>query len=223
MRTASSRAATGPGPVAGEADRRTIGTVGSSGYRWTSFRLARQLGRTTTTQCALWKGDQGRVARMAAPLARLGNIVAGAARPWSSVDFVTAHDGFTLHGPRFVQRQRRQGERRRRPGRPFRRCRGPTASRPARCRHRRVARPAERDLLATLLWRGRAEMLVAATSRRAAGQQQRLSRQHHQFDRFDITDGTALIEYVRGSSRCASPSRSCAGRFLRRIRPGPRH
>ncbi|ANN66010.1 glycogen debranching protein GlgX [Bordetella bronchialis] len=47
---------------------------------------------------AYWKGDEGVVAELAARITASGDkFNHNGRRPWSSVNFITAHDGFTLH------------------------------------------------------------------------------------------------------------------------------
>ncbi|HSZ91375.1 MAG TPA: glycogen debranching enzyme GlgX, partial [Acetobacteraceae bacterium] len=47
---------------------------------------------------AFWKGDEGQLAEMATRLAASADCFNKRGRkPWASVNFVTAHDGFTLH------------------------------------------------------------------------------------------------------------------------------
>jgi isoamylase len=47
---------------------------------------------------SFWKGDEGKVAETASRLAGSGDLFNKRGRkPWSSVNFVTAHDGFTLN------------------------------------------------------------------------------------------------------------------------------
>ncbi|MFN3885391.1 MAG: glycogen debranching protein GlgX [Aquabacterium sp.] len=47
---------------------------------------------------AFWKGDEGQVAELAARLTASGDkFNRRGRRPWASVNFITAHDGFTLH------------------------------------------------------------------------------------------------------------------------------
>ena len=49
------------------------------------------------TARAFWKGDEGKLAEMATRLAASADAFARRGRkPWSSVNFITAHDGFTL-------------------------------------------------------------------------------------------------------------------------------
>jgi glycogen operon protein len=53
--------------------------------------------RYRDTARAYWKGDEGRIGELAARLAGSGDIFeAGARAPAASINFVTAHDGFTL-------------------------------------------------------------------------------------------------------------------------------
>ncbi|KPC54436.1 glycogen debranching protein GlgX [Amantichitinum ursilacus] len=50
-----------------------------------------------TTRC-FWKGDEGKAAELATRLTASGDLFnRRGRRPWASVNFVTAHDGFTLN------------------------------------------------------------------------------------------------------------------------------
>ena len=58
---------------------------------------------------------------MATRLAGSGDVFNRRGRkPWASVNFITAHDGFTLQRPRQLQRQAQRGQRRGQPRRPRR-------------------------------------------------------------------------------------------------------
>ncbi|HYC02362.1 MAG TPA: glycogen debranching protein GlgX [Azospirillaceae bacterium] len=47
---------------------------------------------------AYWKGDEGKLPELAARLTGSGDVFnRRGRRPWASVNFITAHDGFTLH------------------------------------------------------------------------------------------------------------------------------
>ena len=47
---------------------------------------------------AFWKGDEGKLAELAARITGSGDLFNRRGRkPWASVNFITAHDGFTLH------------------------------------------------------------------------------------------------------------------------------
>jgi isoamylase len=47
---------------------------------------------------SFWRGDEGRLAELATRITASGDLFNRRGRkPWSSVNFVTAHDGFTLH------------------------------------------------------------------------------------------------------------------------------
>src|SRR5262249_6825257 len=53
--------------------------------------------RYRDTVRAYWRGDEGKLAELAARLTGSGDLVDKRGRkPWSSVNFITAHDGFTL-------------------------------------------------------------------------------------------------------------------------------
>ena len=54
--------------------------------------------RYRDTVRSFWKGDQGKAAEMASRLAASGDLFNKRGRkPWASINFVTAHDGFTLN------------------------------------------------------------------------------------------------------------------------------
>lgn len=54
--------------------------------------------RYRDTVRSFWKGDEGKAAEMASRLAASGDLFnKRGRRPWASVNFVTAHDGFTLN------------------------------------------------------------------------------------------------------------------------------
>ena len=90
-----------------------------------------------------WRGDAPASA-LAPRLCASGDLFDHRGRkPWACVNFVTAHDGFTLQRPRLLQRQAQRGERR---GQPRRQLRQPVVElrrrRPdRRSRDRRAARP----------------------------------------------------------------------------------
>jgi glycogen operon protein len=54
--------------------------------------------RYRDTVRGFWKGDEGKAAEMASRLAASGDLFNKRGRkPWASVNFITAHDGFTLN------------------------------------------------------------------------------------------------------------------------------
>jgi isoamylase len=73
--------------------------VGPNGYQLGSFPpgWAEWNAAYRDTVRRFWKGDQGVVAELASRLAGSSDIFGHAGRrPWASVNFITAHDGFTL-------------------------------------------------------------------------------------------------------------------------------
>ena len=73
---------------------------GPGGYQVGSFPpgWAEWNDRYRDTVRSFWKGDEGKVAEMASRLAASGDLFNKRGRkPWASVNFVTAHDGFTLN------------------------------------------------------------------------------------------------------------------------------
>lgn len=73
--------------------------LGMHGYQVGGFpsTWAEWNGRYRDTVRSFWRGDQGRVAEMASRLTGSSDLYQRDHRPaWASVNFVTAHDGFTL-------------------------------------------------------------------------------------------------------------------------------
>ncbi len=67
--------------------------VGNFPWSWTEWNAAYR-----DTVRAFWRGDRGRVAELATRLTGSSDLYAHNGRkPWASINFVTAHDGFTLH------------------------------------------------------------------------------------------------------------------------------
>ncbi|CAH2604228.1 Glycogen operon protein GlgX homolog [Rhodovastum atsumiense] len=74
--------------------------IGPGGYQVGAFPpgWAEWNDRFRDTVRAFWKGDSGSAAEMAARLCASGDLFNRRGRkPWASVNFVTAHDGFTLN------------------------------------------------------------------------------------------------------------------------------
>ncbi|HKS87997.1 MAG TPA: glycogen debranching protein GlgX [Stellaceae bacterium] len=74
--------------------------IGPHGYQLGNFPpgWAEWNGQYRDTVRRFWKGDQGMVAEMASRIAGSSDIFGyRGRRPWASINFVTAHDGFTLH------------------------------------------------------------------------------------------------------------------------------
>jgi glycogen operon protein len=74
--------------------------IGPGGYQVGGFPpgWAEWNDKFRDTVRSFWKGDEGRLAEMATRLAASADQFSGRGRrPWSSVNFVTSHDGFTLH------------------------------------------------------------------------------------------------------------------------------
>jgi glycogen operon protein len=74
--------------------------VGPGGYQVGAFPpgWAEWNDRFRDTARAFWKGDAGTTPQMAARLCASGDLFNRRGRkPWASVNFITAHDGFTLH------------------------------------------------------------------------------------------------------------------------------
>jgi len=74
--------------------------IGPGGYQLGGFppSWAEWNDRFRDTVRAFWKGDEGKLAEMATRLSASADMFGHRGRkPWSSVNFITAHDGFTLH------------------------------------------------------------------------------------------------------------------------------
>jgi glycogen operon protein len=74
--------------------------LGEGGYQVGNFPVlwAEWNGVYRDTVRAFWKGDEGQAGAMASRLTGSSDIYGrGGRRPYASVNFVTAHDGFTLH------------------------------------------------------------------------------------------------------------------------------
>ena len=90
----------GPGHLAGEAHRRALGP---RRRRLPGRQLPGRAGRSGTASTAtrvrrFWRGDAGQVSELAYRLTGSSDLYeASGRRPYASINFVTAHDGFTLH------------------------------------------------------------------------------------------------------------------------------
>jgi isoamylase len=74
--------------------------LGEGGYQVGNFPVlwAEWNGMYRDTVRAFWKGDEGQVGPLAHRLTGSSDLYGrGGRRPWASVNFVTAHDGFTLN------------------------------------------------------------------------------------------------------------------------------
>jgi glycogen operon protein len=74
--------------------------IGPGGYQVGGFPpgWAEWNDKFRDTVRSFWKGDEGKLPEMATRLAASADCFARRGRkPWASVNFVTAHDGFTLH------------------------------------------------------------------------------------------------------------------------------
>jgi isoamylase len=78
--------------------------VGNFPWSWTEWNAAYR-----DSVRAFWRGDRGRVAELATRLTGSSDLYAHNGRkPWASINFVTAHDGFTLHD--LVSHERKHNE-----------------------------------------------------------------------------------------------------------------
>jgi glycogen operon protein len=74
--------------------------VGPGGYQVSHFPpgWAEWNDRYRDTVRAYWRGDDGKLPELAARVSASGDMFnRRGRRPWASVNFITAHDGFTLH------------------------------------------------------------------------------------------------------------------------------
>ena len=180
--------------------------IGPGGYQVGGFPpgWAEWNDKFRDTVRAFWKGDEGKLAEMATRLAASADCFARRGRkPWSSVNFITAHDGFTLNDLVSYNEKHNEAngeDNQRRPfGQPVLEPRRRGADR--RSRDHRAARTAEAQPAGdAAAGAGHAD---AAGRRRvrphAAGQQQRLCQDNEiSWVDWDIgEDGAALAEFVR--------------------------
>ena len=141
--------------------------LGEGGYQVGNFPAgwAEWNDQYRDTVRAYWKGDGGLIGEFARRLTGSRDLYGRSGRrPHASINFVTAHDGFTLHDLVTLQRQAQRGQRR---GQPRRHttttCRGTAASRaptddPA---IRALRERQKRNFLATLLLSQGVPMLLA--------------------------------------------------------------
>ena len=157
----------GPGAVAGEADRRAVGhrprrlsgrrlPAGLGGVeRQVPRHGARASGRATKASCRSWRRGS---AASADVFNRRGR------KPWASVNFITAHDGFTLHDLVSYNEKHNEANGEDNQRRPLATTsRGTTASRgrPTIRRSSSLRERQKRNLLATLLLSQGTPMLLA--------------------------------------------------------------
>ena len=188
--------------------------IGHGGYQVGNFPLgwAEWNDRYRDGMRAYWKGDGGTVGEFARRLTGSSDLYGRSGRnPYASINFITAHDGFTLADLVSLQRQAQRGQRRGQPRRPQQqpvvelRRRGPDR----RPRDPRAARaPAAQLPRHPAPVPGRAD---AARRRRAraqpAGQQQRLlPGQRDQLARLDAEPGQGGLGRLR-----RAPDRAAAG------------
>ena len=187
--------------------------VGEGGYQVGNFPplWSEWNGRYRDTVRDYWRGEPATIAEFAYRFTGSSDLYAGDSSPGSSINFVTAHDGFTLADlvsyNEHAQRGQRRGRSRRRAAQPLleprgrgahRRSRRPRAARPADAQHARdaVAEPGRPD---------------AADGRRGrphpARQQQRLlPGQRAELVRLGPTSSAtpSCSSSPRSSSRCAA-------------------
>ncbi len=94
--------------------------VGPGGYQvgnfppqWTEWN-----GKYRDTVRDFWRGEPATLAEFASRISGSSDLYQDdGRRPFHSINFVTCHDGFTLHRPGLLQRQAQRGQRRGQPGR----------------------------------------------------------------------------------------------------------
>ena len=89
----------GSGALAGQVDCRAVGPRRTAGIRSATSRCCGPNGTAATATAVrrFWRGDGGTVAELATRLAGSSDLYAhNGRRPYASINFVTAHDGFTL-------------------------------------------------------------------------------------------------------------------------------
>ena len=99
--------------------------VGHGGYQVGNFpaRWAEWNGRYRDAVRSLWRGEAGSLGEIGYRLTGSSDLYeASGRRPSASVNFVTAHDGFTLRDLVSIRPQAQRGERRGQPRRPRRRA-----------------------------------------------------------------------------------------------------
>ena len=140
--------------------------VGEGGYQVGNFPplWSEWNGKYRDTMRDYWRGEEATLGEFAHRLTGSSDLYEqDGRRPCASINFVTAHDGFTLRDLVVVQRQAQRGQRRGEPRRrepqpvvELRRSRArPTTPRSTRCRARQ-----QRNFLATLLLRQGVPMLL---------------------------------------------------------------
>ena len=94
--------------------------IGEGGYQVGNFPplWSEWNGKYRDTVRDFWRGTDRTLAEFAYRLTGSSDLYEGTARsPYASINFITAHDGFTLRRPGVVQRQAQRGQRRRQPRR----------------------------------------------------------------------------------------------------------
>ena len=90
--------------------------VGEGGYQVGNFPVlwAEWNGKYRDAVRSFWKGDEGKIGELAYRLAGSPDLYQHSGRrPYASINFITAHDGFTLQRSRQLQRQTQRSQRRR--------------------------------------------------------------------------------------------------------------
>ena len=87
--------------------------VGNFPTKWTEWN-----GKYRDAVRRFWRGDGGGVSELATRLSGSSDLYEQSGRrPYASINFITAHDGFTLARSRQLQREAQRGQRRRQPRR----------------------------------------------------------------------------------------------------------
>ena len=114
--------------------------IGDGGYQVGNFppQWSEWNGRYRDTVRDFWRGEPAAMGELASRLTGSSDLYqSDTRRPVASINFVTAHDGFTLARPGLLQREaqrgQRRGQRRRRGPQPVMELRGGGAERRPRC------------------------------------------------------------------------------------------
>ena len=119
--------------------------VGPGGYQVGNFPVgwAEWNGSTATACARFWRGDPGQLPELAFRLSGSSDLYEASGRnTYASVNFVTAHDGFTLQDLVMYAEKHNEAERRREPGRDRRELLRTTGGSRARPTSRRSSRSA---------------------------------------------------------------------------------
>ena len=205
----------GPGARAGQDDRRAVGHRGLPGRRLPGrlVGVERQVPRRRARVLAGAGDVLGDVRRSASSAARTSTRPT-AARRCRSVNFVTAHDGFTLRRPDLVRREAQRGQRR---GQQRRRERQHVVQRRRRGPDRRrgrattTATASAATSSATLLLSAGVPMILGGDEiGRTQGGNNNAYCQDDEISWFDwATADRDLLDFTRKLIRCVAATRRC--------------